>query len=214
MKRPCPLVSGHLYHVFNKSIAGYEIFTTAGEYGRMIDAITYYRQTDPREKFSRFVQRKHRPPRRSVEKEGVAVVAYCLMPTHIHLVLAQRAEDGISLFMNNIANSYARYFNTAHSRRGPLWEGRFKNVRVETDEQLLHLTRYLHLNPVTAGLVERPQDWEYSSYREYLGQGASETHICAKDEYLEILPAQYRRFTEERIDDQRKLARIKHLLYE
>jgi putative transposase len=79
------------------------------------------------------------------------------MPTHIHLVLRQLKDGGISKFMSNILNSYSRYFNIKHNRKGPLWEGRFRKVLVGSDEQLLHLTRYVHLNPVTACLVDKPK---------------------------------------------------------
>ena len=70
--------------------------------------------------------------------------------------------------MRRLLNSYTRYFNEKIKRKGPLWEGRFKKVLVNSDEQLLHLTRYVHLNPVSAGIVEKPEDWPCSSYREYI----------------------------------------------
>ncbi len=78
------------------------------------------------------------------------------MPTHIHLILKQLKEDGISAYMSKILNSYTCYFNRRTKRKGPLWESRFKRVEVTSDEQLLHLTRYIHLNPVTAHIVEEP----------------------------------------------------------
>ena len=80
--------------------------------------------------------------------------------------------------MGDILNSYSRYFNTKQKRKGPLWEGRFENVLIKTDEQLLHLTRYIHLNPVTAYLVDQAKDWQASSYNEYLENSDFNECIC------------------------------------
>lgn len=142
----------------------------------------------------------------------VEIVAYCLMPTHVHLILKQSEENGISHFVNNILNSYTRYFNTKHKRKGPLWESRFKSKLVETDEQLLHLSRYIHLNPVTAFLVDKPELWRYSSYREYLCFESAGT--CNFNKLINISPQDYKKFTEDRISYQRELARIKDLIME
>ena len=135
------------------------------------------------------------------------------MPTHLHFILKQSRDAGISIFMSNILNSYTRYFNTRHKRKGPLWESKFQNVLVDTDEQLLHLSRYIHLNPVTAYLVDKPEDWIYSSYPEFIGKNNSQ-QLCNFNEFMEIQPSSYRRFVEERTNFQRELAQIKNLLIE
>ena len=114
--------------------------------------------------------------------------------------------------MKNLLNSYTRYFNTKTKRKGPLWQGRFKSVLIKTDEQLLHLTRYIHLNPTSEDLVERPEDWPYSSYNEYLRN--SEEPLCSFSKYLDIEPKTYREFVESRKDYQKRLSEIKHLLLE
>jgi putative transposase len=116
--------------------------------------------------------------------------------------------------MSTILNSYTRYFNTKHKRKGPLWESRFKSVLVETDEQLLHLTRYIHLNPVTAFLVDKPEEWKASSYNEYLLKVSGSDRTCNYDGILDIEPSSYRKFVEDRISYQRELAKIKELLIE
>jgi len=66
-------------------------------------------------------------------------------------------EEGISLYMKNLLNSYTRYFNTKTKRKGPLWQGRFKSVLIKMDEQL-YLTRYIHLNPTSEDLVEKTSE--------------------------------------------------------
>ncbi len=216
------LVVGQIYHIFTKSIAGFKTFNDNSELLRMKETICYYQRENPKVKFSMFVNTfkvnkvKKRssyiiaPP--SEEEKNVEIIAYCIMPTHLHLILKQLKENGISALMSNALNSYTRYFNIKHNRKGPLWEGRFKSVLVKTDEQILHLTRYVHLNPVTAYLVDGPEKWIASSYNEYLLN--RDDGICKYDEVLNIEPGFYKGFVEDRASYQRELAKIKDLLIE
>ncbi len=221
--RKVPLITGCVYHVFNRSIANYVIFNNDIEFFRFFNVILYYQRQ--REKtdieFSRFIEAiepdKHYAAIHEFLKDKpklVEILAYCLMPTHFHIVVKQLIDGGISKFLNDIQNSYSRYFNLRHQRKGPLWEGRFKNILVDTDEQLLHLTRYVHLNPTTAELVERPEDWQMSSYREYLLQVEPLNRICDFNQELLIEPASYKKFVNDNISYQRDLAKIKHLLFD
>lgn len=206
------LAVGEIYHIYTRSIADFRIFNDESEYLRMINAIRYYQRERPPVKFSRYILMTRRGKAVNVDGEKlVRVIAYCLMPTHVHLILKQEKIDGISKFMNNTLNSYTRYFNTKHKRKGPLWESRFKDVRVASDEQLLHLTRYVHLNPVTAYIVERPEGWMASSYRDYIGR--DDDSICDPTGILDIKPSFYRIFVDEGISYQRELAKTKALLH-
>jgi len=218
MKDNSFLATGEVYHVFTRSIAGYKIFNNNKEFSRMVNCLSYYKVDDHSVKFSRFIEygengvsqeRKNLP----LNNNLVDIVAFCVMPTHIHLVLKQIKDNGISIFMSNILNSYSRYFNIKNNRKGPLWEGRFKKVLVDSDEQLLHLTRYVHLNPVTAFLVNSPKNWAASSYGEYVGE-KNENNVCNFKEILEIDPISYSLFVEDRIAYQRELAKIKSLTFD
>ena len=144
----------------------------------------------------------------------VDIIAFCIMPTHIHLVLKQYEKNGISKFINLALASYSRYFNMKHKRKGPLWEGRFKNVLVKNDDQFIHLTRYIHLNPVTDYLVDNPRNWEYSSYKEYLNLTRSDEKLCNFRKYLDINAVKYEKSVIERIKYQRELAQIKNSIPE
>jgi len=217
--RKIPLVKGEIYHIFTKSIAGFKIFNNNSEFERVLDVIRYYQKDSPSVKFSQITRPKKTKDRLnsfffSKEENIIEIIAYCIMPTHIHLILKQLKENGISRFMSNILNSYTRYFNLRHERKGPLWEGRFKNVLVETDAQLLHLSRYIHLNPVTAYLVDDPADWNMSSYKEYLSEADSCRKVCKYDDILDIEPLTYKKFVKSRISDQRLLAEIGKLLFD
>jgi len=219
MYRKEPLASGEIYHIFNKSIAGFKIFNNEAEYLRMIAIIRYYQIKNNGIKFSQFIKFEKGKNNICLNRDSlnnnrlVEIIAYCIMPTHLHLILKQLNDKGISTFMNNVLNSYSRYFNIKLKRKGPLWESRFKNVLIKSDEQLLHLTRYIHLNPVTAYLVDKPQLWQMSSYNEYLEE--DNTHkICKYDNVLNITPDFYRKFVEDRVSYQRDLKKIKDLILE
>ena len=220
MDRKNPLRTGEVYHIFNKSIAGFKIFNNDSAISRIVALLKYYQINQSPFKFSYFIKanQKEKPEflwRLGAEKSHlVEIIAYCIMPTHLHLILKQMKDKGISIFMNNILNSYSRYFNIRYKRKGPLWEGRFKNVLITTDEQLLHLTRYIHLNPVTAFLVDKPHSWNASSYNEYLLNVDEDKKICIYKAILNIEPNVYKSFVEDRVSYQRDLKRIKDLIFE
>lgn len=220
MHRKNPLVTGEIYHVFNRSIADYVIFNDENEYSRMWELLKYY-QINNELRFSEFIELKiiaqigFNNFFNTISKgkdKLIQIIAYCLMPTHIHLVLKQLSDNGISNYLQKVLNSYSTYFNLTHKRKGPLWESRFKSVLVENDEQLNHLVRYLHLNSTTANLVNQPEDWLYSSYREYLGRVEENQKMCQFDSILDINPVLYRKYVNNQISYQGELAKIKDLI--
>ncbi len=206
-----PISTGEVYHVYSKSIADYIIFNDDFEYSRICEVLDYYKVEKPLLRFSMFKE-SNKQIDHFENRKLVQIICYCIMPTHVHLVLKQLKDKGISIFMSNVLNSYSRYFNIKHGRKGPLWETSFKRILIETDEQLLHLTRYIHLNPVTAHLVDNPMDWRWSSYQEYVCD--NKNRICKFDDILDINPKTYKEFTEDRIEYQRELARIKNSILE
>lgn len=218
MPRKDRLENNHVYHVFTRSIAEYKVFNSPQEYLRMIELLQFFSIKNPPCKFSNFLKLEkvqqdgfsdHFLEMASDQEKIISIVAYCLMPTHLHLILKQLKDGGIARYMKNILDSYSRYFNVVHKRKGPLWEGRFNSKLVENDELLLHLTRYLHLNPTTAYLVEKPEDWKYSSYLEYLS--LCQLNICKFEDLMDIDPKSYKKFVNDRKGYQRELAQIKLL---
>ncbi|EKD56578.1 MAG: hypothetical protein ACD_58C00145G0001 [uncultured bacterium] len=210
------LSNGYYYHIMNKSIAGYTIFNSDFGCIRFINTLTYYLKDNPDLSYAHFLKlsavdqsiflNKHNA------KDGIVdILAYCLMPTHFHLILKQLVNKGVSRYVANILNSYTRYFNIKHNRKGPLWQGKFKNVLVESDEQLIHLTRYIHLNPVTSNLVDDPKDWEFSSYKEYINE--TDSKLCNFD-ILDIKQGAYKRFVLSQKNYQRELHLIKKQIIE
>lgn len=213
------LVNNHYYHVLNRSIAQYEIFKDVRDCERFLRLLDLYRYIDFDYKYSHFLeltldhQKNVIKDLKSNNSKLVKIISYCLMPTHLHLILYQNVDSGISKFIARILNSYSRYFNLYYHRKGPMWEGHFKNILITTDEQLLHLTRYIHLNPVSANLVKKPEDWQLSSYLEYVRNGKDD-NICEFDGLFNLSSKDYKNFVNSGISYQKELAKIKHLLIE
>ncbi|MBW2544087.1 MAG: transposase [Deltaproteobacteria bacterium] len=99
------------------------------------------------------------------EQHPCKIYSFVLMTNHIHLLLEPIKEDQLlALFIKQITQRYGQYVNKKYQRTGTLWEGRFKSSPISTDHYLLACSRYIEMNPVRAGIVEKPEDYEYSSY--------------------------------------------------
>ena len=102
--------------------------------------------------------------------ETLTLLAYCLMPNHFHFLIKQKEADTIDRFMNSLGTRYSTYFNRKYRRVGGLFQGVYKAVRVISGEQLLHLFRYIHRNPIVLASQDHPlRSYTYSSYHQYLG---------------------------------------------
>lgn len=213
--------NGEIYHVFNRGIDRRSIFTGKREFERAKQLIKFYRHKEIPIRYSQILLQPEEL--RSKILEGVFksdrlidVLSYSLMPNHFHLLVKQLEDNGISKFVSNFTNSYTKYFNTKSKRAGPIFEGVFKAVHVETDEQLIHLTRYIHLNPVASSIIpeNRLNNYLWSSYLEYLS--LSNDGIAEKRMVLDLFKsaASYREFVEDQIDYAKELDSIKHLVME
>lgn len=221
--REIPLVTGETYHVLNRGTASVPIFKSKYDYRRFLRATLYYQNVQIPVKFSKLINMA-KPIRDGIMKQlkeekdcWVEINAYCLMPNHYHLLVKQTKDNGIFNFVRRLSSSYSHYFNKKNERKGGLFEGRFKAVRVETGAQLLHLSRYIHLNPYSSFLVndlESLLDYSFSSLPEYLGR--TKTDICQKEAILNQFsnPEDYEKFALDQADYQRSLEEIKHQLLE
>ena len=104
------------------------------------------------------------------ESQGISVIAYCLMPTHYHLLCRQDGEKPAGNLPQLVFNGYSKAYNRMYSLSGTLFEGRFRAKVIQTTSHLLHLCRYIHGNPVKDGLVVEPVDWPCSNYLEWIGE--------------------------------------------
>lgn len=104
----------------------------------------------------------------AVVRYGAVIHAYCLMSNHYHLLIETPAGN-LSQIMRHINGAYTTYFNIKRKRAGHLFQGRYKAILVEADEYAAELSRYIHLNPVRAGITANPQEYVWSSYRQMIG---------------------------------------------
>lgn len=220
--RKTVLANNQIYHTYNRGVEKRTIFGNKREFERAINTIKYYYFTNSPLKFSKFLvqpKKEQEDILKSVQikkNQLVEIIAYCLMPNHFHFLLKQLQDNGISRFISNFTNSYTKYFNTKHGRVGPLVQGIFKAVFVENDEQLVHLSRYIHLNPVSSFIIKAQEleNYPWSSLREYLG--LEKDGFCEKNYVLGYFKSvgKYKQFILDQISYARELEKIKHLSLE
>ena len=190
-RRAIPLVKDSYYHLYNR--------------GHNRSALFHYR-----ENYLFFL----RQLRQYVVPASARLLVYVLMPNHYHLLI-QAANNELSHAMQNFSISFAKALNAHFQRVGSVFQGPFHAKAVETDEYLLHLSRYIHLNPVRAGLVRKAEDWAYSSCPEYLGTRNGTLpnveillwYFCAENRLLDWRSVEtrrrYREFLESYVDSDR-----------
>jgi putative transposase len=207
------LATGETYHVLNRSIQGIPIFKGERECKIFLEAMEFYLQPNPLIKFSLYRTSRDRVSV-DLRQKLVTIINYCIMPNHFHFTLRQEDENGIKKFIQRLSNSFAHYFNIKYKNRGSLFEGKFKAIWIENEEQLVHLSRYIHLNPVSSYLVEKPQDYLFSSYEAYLANKNS--GVIDPTPVLKCFSSakKYREFIQDQKDYQRRLEKIKHLALE
>lgn len=117
---------------------------------------------------------------------GFLIYAYCLMDNHVHLLVRESAE-GLATMMKRINVSYVYYFNQKNHRTGHLFQDRFKSEPIDNERYLLAVLRYIHNNPVKAGIVEKPRQYKWSSYNSYLNPHKSETKMVDTEFILSLM---------------------------
>lgn len=206
--RKVPFANGEFYHIFNRGVAKMPIFYNSFHYKHFLKTMLYYQIEGPKPRLSLY-----NPTITSLasSKKIVEIICYCLMPNHFHFLLKQNIDGGITEFISKLSNSYTKYLNIKEERVGPLFQGEFKSVHVETDEQLLHLSRYIHLNPLVGYKTNDLELYLWSSYIEYVN---SKNNICIKDIILGQFksPSDYKQYVLDQEDYARKLEQIKHLI--
>jgi len=202
-----------VWHVFNRSIAEYQIFNTPADYKRFITAMDFYRYNNKNKISLSNLLYFDKDLIFNKNERFIKINSYCIMPNHYHVIVDDNDSNLLSKYISNLENSYTRYFNIKHKRKGPLWESRYKKIPVTKNEYFIHLTRYIHLNPVTAYICSKPEEYEYSSYKEFL---SNQEDIC---DFKYLMPEDfeskiYKDFVEDRISYQRELNKIKNLIFD
>ncbi len=202
--------NNYFYHIFNRGVEKRIIFQNDNDFAHFLKILNYYQRHGTKPSYSR--AREDQIDNVLQREKSIEIISYCLMPNHFHLLLKQLKDDGIMNFIRLISNGYTRYFNTKHHRIGPLFQGAYKATSIETDEQLIHVSRYIHLNPLVAFLVKDLKDYPWSSYPDYIG--IRDDKLINKDELLGFFksPTEYEKFVLDQASYAIDLARIKHQL--
>ena len=220
--RITPLVTDHYYHILNRGVAHQPTSLLARDYERFLLCLSYYRHKDTPVRLSKLLQIPKDVRSKILERLEtsnntiVELLAYCCMPNHFHILLKQRFDGGVSSFMRKVTDSYTRYFNTKHKRVGPVFQGAFKAVHINNNEQLLHVSRYIHLNPLVSGVVRENDflNFPWSSLGSYTNDKIS-TFVNTQLVLENFRNTQkYLEFVRDQADYGKRLEEIKHLTFE
>lgn len=171
-RRKTQFNQGSYYHIYNRGVNRERIFFSPDNYIYLLKLLKRYSQ-----------------------KYQIAIIAYCLMPNHYHLLVRQDGETAVSHLINVLFNAYVQAVNREHGRSGTIFGERFRDVLVEDEHYLKHLCRYIHANPTKAGIVASLKDWPYSNYLEWIGRREGslidnnivENYFDTREEYAEFV---------------------------
>lgn len=169
------VIPGIPHHVTQRGNRRQEVFFSAVDYRRYLELLTDH-----------------------AREAGTEIWAYCLMPNHVHLMLVPGDEDGLHRALQEAHRRYTRFVNLQHDWTGHLWQGRYASCPMDEAHTLM-AARYVELNPVRAGLVERAEDWAWSSARGHL---AGEDDGVMRADALGALVPDWRAFLDEGLADE------------
>lgn len=219
--RKIPIITDEVYHVFNRGINHQPTFTSKTEFARALMTVKFYQVSKPPARLSKVLKlpkdlRENTFKYMDEADKSVEIITFCLMPNHFHFLIKQKRDGGITKFISNFQNSYTRYYNTKNQSDGSIFLTQFKAVRVITDEQLIHVSRYIHLNPYTSYIVKSLTElktYPWSSFRYFLS-GNQEIVKPALVMGMFKNPEAYEKFVFDQADYQRELKAIEHLIME
>lgn len=188
-------VPASFYHVYSRGVSKLPIFLDGRDYAYFMGLFARYLSNKP-----------------AVSKDGypyphyrdmVELNAFCLMSNHFHLMLYQYDKGDTALFMKSLISSYTRYFNLRHKRTGPLFETRYKASRITSDHYLMHISRYIHLNP------RYYKQYAYSSITNYADHSKYEWLTSGPVLELFSSPQAYKDFCDDYVERRDVLAQAK-----
>ena len=189
-RRNIPFLPNNYYHIYNRGANKAEIFCDHKDYLFLLKHIKDH-----------------------IREFQITVIAYCLMSNHFHFILRQDGQPKISDFMQAVFHKYSMTFNQVHNRSGTLFEGPFRAILIDEDEYLLHLCRYIHRNPLEAGIVRALEQWPYSNYAEFLGKRQG---TLIDDEFVKLnfgSPEAYEDFVLNYIPPEKTQRELRHYLF-
>lgn len=212
--RKHPFANGELYHIYNRGVEKRAIALDLYDQKRFFQSLDQFNTLNPIGSiYEKQFLKKQLGSRTPKSQKLVHFIAYCLNPNHYHFILEQIVEKGIEKFMQRFGTGYTNYFNAKYKRNGPLFQGNFKSIHVDSNEYLLHLSAYVNLNNRVHALDSSSSKRLKSktSWGEYITDNS--TNFCKKDIILQQFRNihEYKHFAESSLSD--ILAR-KHLVRE
>ena len=177
--RKIKIAPGEHYHIYNRGMSKQKIFLDFSDYTRFLFCILYFQSSVTFNNLGYYTSyfkknKKFNLSSSTISKitlnRSVELVNFSLMPNHFHLTIFEIGGKGIANYMQRVLNSYTKYFNTKYKRTGHLFQGPYQAVHIENNEQLLHLSTYIHKNPQEIkeigykGLI----NYFWSSYQDYV----------------------------------------------
>lgn len=195
--RKVALVTGEIYHVYNRGVDKRSIFKDRKDLERFFRSMLEFNQEMPIGSIHENSFRKRRAGAQlgSPTSKLVDILCYCLNPNHFHFILRQAGERGVEKFMQRLGTGYTKYFNTKYERSGALFQGKYKSSHIDTDAYLLHVSAYVNLND-KCHKFEDGSVLSKSSWGEYIG--TADEQFCDKDIILSRFndKEEYREFAE------------------
>lgn len=195
------------YHIYNKGIGKSNIFLNDDDYEKFLEYLEIY--LAPKD-----AANSKKIPKRLLSKNlssEIQLIAYLFLPNHFHLILKQSTNNGISKLMKQLNNGFTFYFNKKYENNGPVFAGKFKSVKLDSDENLLSSFHYLHTHPGILWLADNIKDYPWSSYHEYL---QSKPKLVSKDYILSRFETfkDFEKFIKENKDPKKRTAETRQLL--
>jgi putative transposase len=185
---------GNYYHIYNRGNGKMNIFRDEEDFNFFLfrleeNLFPIQNSGNPEERHLQKMKLQQKYPNRYIRSDlpenSFEVISYCLMPNHFHLIIKQNSDIPVSKLMLKICTGFSKYFNRKYDSVGSVFQDRFKAVHVGNDDYLLWLSAYIHLNPLKAGLVRNLNDYQFSSYFDYVG--ARKSRLCSTDFILSAL---------------------------
>lgn len=168
-------IENGFYHIYNRGVEKRIIFQDDQDYKVFLNYLKIYLEPPipPEKRIAKIKETVFIAPGRPLKNfnKEIELLAYCLMPNHFHLLIKQNSPRSIESFTRALLTKYSMYFNKRYKRVGTLFQSTYKAILVMEDNYLLHLSRYIHLNPAKhLHVKDTPLHRHYSSYGDYLGK--------------------------------------------
>ncbi len=204
MQRNLNFSIDEFYHIYNRGNEKQKIFRDRADYRRFIILLYYANSVEPvhLQTVSKEIKKLQGGTLKKIDERGETLVdigAWCLMPNHLHILIKEKIEGGISKFLSKLTTGYTMYFNKRYERVGSLLQGTFKAEHLDKDTYLKYLFSYIHLNPVklfqsnwkeggvcnNKKVLDFLKSYEYSSYLDYIKDSRGYRFILNKEAFPE-----------------------------